>query len=363
MVFSACKNNSTQTNQHDTEKKDSLSCCISPSGNTKYDLIMKQADAEITKPPPGMVFIPAGVFTMGGRENTFARPDEFPNHKVSVNSFFMDEHEVTNRQFMAFVEATGYVTIAEQAPDWEEMKKSLPSGTPKPPADILVAGSLEFNPPDHPVPLDNHMIWWKWSKGVSWKKPFGAESDINGKEDFPVVHISWIDAQAYAGWAGKRLPTEAEWEYAARAGNDEYIYPWGNEGIDEGEIKANSWQGNFPNYNSTKDGFYDLAPVKSFPPNDWGLFDMAGNVWEWCNDWYHYDYYKSFGASEIAANPQGPAKSYDPMDPHAQKKSMRGGSYLCNDSYCAGYRASARMKSTPDSGTPHGGFRCVKDIK
>ena len=363
LVFSGCNNNSTQIINQDKGKGDSLSCCISPSATTKYDLMVNQADARIADPPAGMVYIPAGVFTMGGRESTFARQDEFPLHKVRVNGFFMDEHEVTNRQFMDFVKATGYVTIAEQVPDWEEMKKSLPPGTPKPPADVLVAGSMEFNPPDHPVPLNNHLIWWKWSTGISWKNPFSDGSGIEGKEDFPVVHISWIDAKAYADWAGKRLPSEAEWEYAARGGNDDYNYPWGNESIDVGKIKANSWQGNFPNYNSKKDGFYDLAPVKSFPPNDWGLYDMAGNVWEWCSDWYHHDYYQSFSKVEIADNPRGPDKSFDPMEPQAQKKSMRGGSYLCNDSYCAGYRTSARMKSTPDSGTPHAGFRCVMDIK
>jgi len=362
LISAGCKDNSQKKVQNQTVGKDSLSCCISPSDASKYALMMQQDTTLAVEVPQGMVFIRGGIFNMGGRDKKFARPDEFPVHKVSVKSFYMDEHEVTNKQFAEFVNATGYITLAEIDPDWEEIKKSLPPGTPKPPAGVLVAGSMEFNPPDHPIPLDNHMAWWKWTVGASWKTPEGPGSNIEGKEEYPVVHISWLDAKAYADWAGKRLPTEAEWEYAARAGNDDFVYPWGNEGVDKGAPKANSWQGNFPNYNSNKDGFYSSAPVKSYAPNNWGLYDMAGNVLEWCSDWFHYDYYATFSAAEIARDPQGPDRSYDPMEPMAQKKVMRGGSYLCNDSYCAGYRAAARMKSTPDSATPHCGFRCVRDF-
>ncbi len=347
----------------DTGKKDSLACCLPPSESAKYYLLKQHLDTSFKKAPEGMVFIRGSIFTMGGRDRKFARQDEYPLHKVKVNSFYMDEHEVTNKQFEEFVKATGYITIAERTVDWDEMKKSLPPGTPKPPDEDLAPGSLEFNPPNHPVPLDNAMIWWKWSKGVSWKSPEGPGSNIHGKDDFPVVHVCWLDAKAYADWAGKSLPTEAQWEYAARGGNDENIYPWGNEGVDIGEIKANSWQGNFPNNNSMRDGFNGLAPVKSFAPNAWGLYDMAGNVWEWCSDWYHSDYYSSFKNTELADNPTGPATSYDPMEPMVQKKTIRGGSFLCNDSYCSGYRAAARMKSSTDSAAPHIGFRCIKDLE
>ena len=307
--------------------------------------------------------IPGGEFFMGGRDKKFARSDEFPVHKVRVNSFYIDKHEVTNRQFRAFVDATGYITTAEKAPDWNEMKKNMPFDSPRPPDSMLIAGSLVFSPPNHKVNLDNALIWWKFVPGANWKHPFGPKSDIEGKDDFPVVQVSWYDANAYAHWAGKRLPTEAEWEYAARGGFDNYIYPWGNEGVDVGKVKANSWQGHFPNFNSERDGFYYMSPVMSFNPNGFGLFDMAGNCWEWCSDWYHHDYYSTFSNTSVADNPQGPLESYDPMEPFARKKSTRGGSYLCNDTYCSGYRAAARMKSTPDSSAPHIGFRCVADLE
>ncbi|MCB8998784.1 MAG: formylglycine-generating enzyme family protein [Bacteroidales bacterium] len=338
-------------------KKDSSVYCL-PAAD-KYSLITGSSASNSSVKPKDMQFIPGGVFHMGARDKRYARPDEFPVHKVRLSSFYMDKHEVTNHQFKEFVDSTGYITIAERKIDWEEMKKSLPPGTPKPSDESLAPGSMQFNPPDHPVPLDNAMIWWSWAKGYSWKTPEGPGSSIVGKEDFPVVHIAWLDAKAYADWAGKSLPTEAQWEYAARGGNDENIYPWGQEEVDIGSVKANTWQGNFPNNNSLRDGFYGLAPAMSFEPNGYGLYDMAGNVWEWCQDWYNYDYYSTFKNIEIADNPTGPDTSYDPMEPHAQKKTIRGGSYLCNYSYCSGFRAAARMKSTPDSGAPHIGFRCV----
>jgi formylglycine-generating enzyme len=306
-----------------------------------------------------MVLIPGGIFNMGARDDNFARADEYPVHKVSVSSFYMDPHPVTNAQFSAFVEATGYVTTAEKEVDWEELKKQLPPGTPKPDAELLAPSSLVFTPPAHPVGLNDVSQWWSWVQGANWKQPLGPGSSIKGMDDYPVVHVSWHDASAYARWAGKRLPTEAEWEYAARGGNDDYIYPWGSERINEGKVKANSWDGNFPNHNSLADGFELLAPVAQYPPNDFKLYDMAGNVWEWCSDLYHHEYYKTFEPQKVANNPAGPETSFDPMEPGASKRVIRGGSFLCNDSYCSGYRAAARMKNTEDTGMSHLGFRCV----
>lgn len=307
-----------------------------------------------------MVLIPGGVFDMGAREKQFSKPDEFPVHKVKIDSFLMDKHPVTNAQFREFVASTGYVTTAEQAPEWEELKTQLPPGTPKPPDSVLVPASLVFHSPDTRVSLNNHQSWWGWVPGADWKHPQGPGSSIEGKDDYPVVHVSWYDAQAYAKWAGKRLPTEAEWEYAARGGHNSFVYPWGNELVTA--EKANFWQGTFPYSNNGDDGFLAASPVGSFSPNGYGLYDMAGNVWEWTADWYHEGYYEVLEQNGIADNPTGPLASLDPAEPGVAKKSIRGGSFLCNDSYCAGYRASARMKSTPDSGMMHLGFRCVEDL-
>ena len=308
----------------------------------------------------GMVRIPGGTFMMGA-DNDQASPDEYPKHKVTVKGFWMDATEVTNRQFAEFVEATGYVTTAEQKPDWEELKKSLPPGTEKPDESVLVPSSMIFLPAQQPVNLNDYSQWWEWKSGADWRHPHGPGSDIKGKEDYPVVHISWFDAMAYCEWAHKRLPTEAEWEWAARGGLADNIYPWGNEKVEEGKPKANSWNGDFPYRNTEWDGYYFAAPVRSFPPNGYGLFEMAGNVWEWCSDWYHAGYYSALATTEGVTDPRGPESSYDPDEPFAQKKSMRGGSFLCNDSYCSGFRVARRMKTTPDSGMEHLGFRCVSD--
>ena len=309
----------------------------------------------------GMVLIPAGTFDMGG-DNEQASADEFPKHKVYVDSFYMDATEVTNAQFQQFVEATGYITTAERKPDWEELKKSLPPNTPKPPDSVLTAASLVFKKSNAPVNLNDYTQWWSWVAGADWKHPEGPGSDIKGKESYPVVHVSWYDAMAYCKWAGKRLPTEAEWEYAARGGLINHIYPWGNEHVNTGAPKTNSWEGKFPYLNEQKDGFEKYAPVKSYNCNKYGLFDMAGNVWEWCSDWYDHDYYKSLQGKTII-NPQGPSKSFDPDEPYSSKRSLRGGSFLCNDSYCSGYRVARRMKSSPDTGLEHTGFRCVRDVR
>jgi formylglycine-generating enzyme required for sulfatase activity len=317
---------------------------------------LEAAKADITE----MVFIPGGTFMMGG-DNDQASPDEYPKHKVTVDGFWMDVTEVTNRQFAAFVNATGYITTAEKKPDWEELKKEVPPGTPKPDDSLLVAASLVFIPADQQVNLHDYSNWWKWEIGASWQHPHGKGSDISGKDDFPVVHISYFDALAYCEWSGKRLPTEAEWEWAARGGLENNIYPWGNEPIEQGQPKANTWNGEFPSINTNWDQYFYAAPVKTFPPNNYGLYDMAGNVWEWCSDWYRADYYEQVNKPEGITNPKGPADSFDPDDPYAQKRSIRGGSFLCNDSYCSGFRVARRMKTTPDSGMEHLGFRCIKD--
>jgi len=307
----------------------------------------------------GMVSIPGGVFMMGA-DNDQADKDEYPKHKVILDPFWIDQHEVTNDQFAKFIESTGYVTTAERKPDWEELKKQLPPGTPKPDESLLVAASLVFTPPAQEVDLNDYSQWWAWVPGASWKHPEGPDSDIDGKGNYPVIHVSWDDAMAYCKWAGKRLPTEAEWEYASRGGLNNKIYPWGDDHINKGKAKANTWEGNFPYKNTGFDTFKGIAPVKSFAPNGFGLYDMAGNVWEWCLDKYRNDYYQSINSPDGIKDPQGPADSFDPDEPYTPKRVSRGGSFMCNESYCSGYRVARRMKSSPDSGMSNLGFRCVK---
>jgi formylglycine-generating enzyme required for sulfatase activity len=314
-----------------------------------------------TAAPAGMRWIPGGEFTMGS-DDAEARPDEKPRHRVRVNAFWMDETEVTNAQFRAFVDATGYVTTAERAPVLEEIMKQLPPGTPPPPKEALVPSSLVFNPPPGPVALDNHAVWWTWAQGANWRQPEGAGSTIEGKDNHPAVHVSWDDAVAYCKWAGKRLPTEAEWEFAARGGLEGKPYVWGDEKPSEEKPQANIWQGSFPNGNTNKDGFARTAPVRSFAPNGYGLYDVAGNVWEWCSDWYRNDTYAiTAAAGAVAVNPQGPDSSFDPSEPTIPKRVQRGGSFLCHATYCASYRPSARMKTSPDTSLSHAGFRGVMD--
>ena len=342
------------------EKKTAEVCCESniPSrfGKAYGEGTIKPLDAA-SQNTKGMVLIKGGSYKMGG-DNKQAGDDEYPKHKVTVDGFWMDATEVTNAQFKAFVKATGYVTTAEKKPDWEEMKKQLPPGTAKPDESLFVPAGLVFTPPDHSVDLRDYGQWWSWQNGANWQHPQGPKSNIIGKDNYPVVQISWYDANAYCKWAGKRLPTEAEWEWAARGGLENNIYPWGNEGIDQGKVKANTWQGSFPEKNTMRDPFYNASPVKSFSPNGYSLYDMAGNVWEWCSDYYKNDYYKS----SPEKNPKGPSDSYDPDEPYAKKRVIRGGSFLCNDSYCSGYRVARRMKSTEDTGLEHVGFRAVKDL-
>jgi formylglycine-generating enzyme len=294
-----------------------------------------------------MVFIKGGSFAMGS-ENFV---DALPLHNVTVNDFMMDEHEVTNAQFSKFVEATHYITIAERELD--------PKDFPGVPKSKLVPGSAVFSPPSDAVPLNDPLQWWKYVGGANWKHPSGPKSTINRHDNDPVVQVCYLDAVAYAKWAGKRLPTEAEWEYAARAGKEYKNYYWGTEQKPNGKWAANIFQGNFPYKNSAEDGYIGIAPVKSFAPNGFRLYDMEGNVWEWCNDFYTPDYYKN----SPATNPKGPASSYDPDEPGAVKRVQRGGSFMCSDQYCARYKAGSRGKGEISSASNNLGFRCVKDVK
>jgi formylglycine-generating enzyme required for sulfatase activity len=363
-LLSCNQTNKKNTNQKETELKSAsdtamLSCCSTIPSRFATGVIPEIDSANTGKANlKEMVLIKGGLFWMGG-DSIWGRPDEFPRHKVEVSSFYIDVHEVTNRQFGAFVNATGYVTTAEKKPDWEELKKQVPPGTPKPDDSLLVAASLVFTPPNHTVSLDNPYIWWKWVNGANWRHPEGSKSNLDGKDDFPVVQVSWEDAQAYCRWAGKRLPTEAEWEFAARGGQQKAIYPWGTEMVTAGTKKANVWDGQFPVKNTGLDGYVLAAPVAQFPPNPYGLYDMAGNVWEWVADWYTADYYAVCNKKGVVRNPQGPDKSLDPDEPYAMKKVTRGGSFLCNDQYCSGFRIGARMKTSWDTGLNHTGFRCV----
>ena len=305
----------------------------------------------------GMKYIPAGSFKMGATDK-IGRDDEYPSHQVKLNGFWIDETEVTNKQFADFVKATGYKTIAERKPDWEKLKKQLPPDTPKPPDEVLVPAALTFKTPNRQVDINNPGEWWHWTAGADWKHPQGLGSSIKGKENYPVTQVCWDDAVAYANWAGKRLPTEAEWEYAAKGGLKNAIYTWGNEPIESGKAKANTWQGNFPMKNTGWDKFESIAPAKSFAANGYGLYDMAGNVWEWVADWYDADYYASLNG-KTTIDPKGSPKSNDPMEPDVPKKVIKGGSFMCNASYCSGYRVSGRMKSSMDTSLENTGFRCV----
>jgi sulfatase modifying factor 1 len=307
-----------------------------------------------------MVWIPGREFTMGS-DSPEAKQDEKPPHRVKVSGFWMDVTPVTNRQFKEFVDATGYVTTAEKAPMMEEIMAQVPPGTPQPPVASLVPASLVFKPSSQPVSLANSYLWWEWKAGANWKHPTGPDSSIEGKEDHPVVHVSWIDAVAYAEWAGKRLPTEAEWEFAAYGGRDNIKYVWGNEEFSEEKPQANIWQGKFPYKNTKTNGYFGTTKVKTYPPNSYGLYDMAGNVWQWCSDLYHASHYAREKEKGISIDPKGPAASFDPEEPYASKRVHRGGSFLCHHSYCKGYRITARMKTSPDTSSNHLGFRCVSN--
>jgi sulfatase modifying factor 1 len=317
------------------------------------------AAAPATAPAPvGMRWIPSGEFTMGS-DDSKSLPNERPAHRVHVDGFWMDEDDVTNSDFRRFVSATGYVTTAEKPVDWEELKKQVPPGTRKPADEMLKPGSLVFTPTNQPVDLRDLSQWWTWTRGADWRHPTGPGSNIDGKDDHPVVQISWDDAVAYAKWAGKRLPTEAEWEYAARGGHEGTRYYWGNDFRPGGKWMCNTYTGQFPVKDTAEDGYAGTSPVKSFPPNDYGLYDVAGNVWQWCSDWYRADAFDSCPPGSCCVNPAGPAKSFDPNEPYTPKRVVKGGSFLCSEVYCESYRPPARRGTPPDTGTSHTGFRCA----
>jgi formylglycine-generating enzyme len=313
--------------------------------------------------PEGMVWIPGGEFSMGIRDprgvpdgGSDAMSDARPIHRVYVDGFWLDQTDVTNQQFAKFVNATGYITLAERKPRAEDYPGSRPEN--------LVAGSIVFSAPDHPVSLNDHYQWWSYVRGANWRHPLGPASNIKGREKYPVVHIAYEDAQAYAKWAGKRLPTEAEWEFAARGGLSGNFYAWGNDFRPQGKWMANTHQGHFPLDDQGADGFAGIAPVAQFPANGYGLYDMAGNVWQWTSDWYRPDYYQQLAAQGgVARNPQGPDSSFDPSEPREQKRALRGGSFLCTDQYCARYLVGSRGKGEISSGSNHLGFRCARSAE
>lgn len=315
----------------------------------------------LTPSPDGMVWIPPGTVTVGS-DHPSARANEQPPHRVHVDGFWMDATEVTNAQFRMFVEATGHITTAEQPIDWDVLAKQLPPGTPKPPDEQLVAGSAVFVAPPRSVAQDQYLSWWRWTPGANWRHPEGPDSSIEGRDDHPVVHVSWDDAVAYATWAGKALPTEAQWERAARIDHDGAVYAWGDVLQPHNVHQANLWQGAFPYENTDDDGYATTAPVRSFPPNSLGLYELCGNVWEWTADYYHPDTYRLRHTNRPACqNPSGPAKAFDPSMPRAsQVRVQKGGSFLCHASYCTSYRPSAKMGTTSDSTFQHTGFRCVR---
>lgn len=318
--------------------------------------------------PKNMAWIPAGVFLMGS-DSKLAQPNERPTHSVQVHGFWMDVTHVTNDQFAEFVRQTGYVTTAEKKPDWNTISVQLPPGTPRPPDDVLVPGAMVFVGTRGPVNLQDYSQWWRYMPGADWKHPQGPGSSIAGKGDHPVVQVSYEDVQAYAKWAGKRLPTEAEWEYAARGGLEQATYVWGDQLMPDGKMQANYWdtrQSQFPVVSPKAGGAANTMPAGTFPPNGYGLSDMTGNAWQWVADWYRSDYFAMQAQSKgTIDNPQGPADSFDPSEPGvpatAPKRVIRGGSFLCNESYCLSYRPSARRSSDPYSPMSHLGFRLVKD--
>ena len=309
-----------------------------------------------------MAWIPGGEFSMGALDppaidevGMHAAADARPIHRVYVDGFWMDKTDVTNEEFARFVKATGYVTVAERTPSAKDF--------PGAPSENLVAGSVVFSPPDHPVPLNDHFQWWIYVKGADWRHPEGPKSNIKGREKYPVVQVAYQDALAYATWAGKRLPTEAEWEFAARGSLAGKRYPWGDDFQPNGKWMANTHQGHFPDTDTGNDGYAGIAPVAQFPPNGYGLYDMAGNVWQWTSDWYRPDYYQQLAAAgSVTRNPQGPDSSFDPAEPNDKKKVHRGGSFLCTDQYCSRYVVGTRGKGEVSTGTNHLGFRCVKPV-
>ncbi|MFH7012531.1 formylglycine-generating enzyme family protein [Flavobacterium sp. FlaQc-52] len=348
------------------EKLAAVDCAETP--NTAAESDFKPTIANKTpapsKAPKGMVWIPGGEFSMGSNVEDESlcsikgvTKDAAPIHRVYVDGYFMDKTEVTNEEYAKFVKATGYVTVAEQKPTKEEFPTAA--------EEDLITGSVIFTPTPAAVNLNNFLQWWSYVGGADWKHPEGPQSSIKGKEKYPVVHITYEDAAAYAKWAGKRLPTEAEWEFAARGGKTGNLYAWGNTLKPNGKFQANIYQGHFPikDGDTGEDGFKGIAPTAQFEPNTYGLYDIGGNVWEWVNDWYSVDYYQTLaGDGKITKNPQGPKAYNDPSDPTEKKKVHRGGSFLCTDQYCTRYMVGTRGKGEIRSAANHLGFRCVKSI-
>lgn len=341
-----------------------FSCKNESKTSEKQEVTVLKEKPKNIQTPEGMVWIDGKTFTQGAKAtDAYAMPREKPAHEVTVDGFFIDIHEVTNEEFKKFVDATDYVTVAERPIDWEVMKKELPKGTPKPHDSILQPGSLIFNKEvNAKVNMSNYTQWWTWKVGANWKQPEGNGSSIEGKENYPVVHVAYEDALAYCKWANRRLPTEAEWEAAAQGTQKDAIYTWGNDTSQLNE-KANTWQGTFPTENLSKDGFTYIAPVGSYAPNSVGTYDMLGNVWEWTSDVYNMNYYKSLDPTKPVVNPKGADTYYNPQNPYQVEMIMKGGSYLCHDSYCASFRISARMSTSKDSGSDHLGFRTVATVK
>ncbi|MDB6133017.1 MAG: hypothetical protein JWM59_1260 [Verrucomicrobiales bacterium] len=313
--------------------------------------------------PQGMAWIPGGEFSMGSDSTAESlcsisgvTRDAQPVHRVYVDGFWMDATEVTNEEFQKFVTATGYKTVAEAAPTKEEFPTVLP--------ELLTAGSTVFTATPQRVPLNNFAQWWRFEPGADWRHPTGPDSNLQGREKYPVVQVAYEDAAAYAKWAGKRLPTEAEWEFAARGGLTGKLYAWGDELKPGGKFQANIYEGTFPvqDGDTGEDGFKGLAPVAQYAPNPYGLYDVAGNVWEWCSDWYREDTYAAQKAQGgVARNPQGPASSLDPEEPDQPKRIHRGGSFLCTDQYCSRYMVGTRGKGEVRTASNHLGFRCVRE--
>jgi len=303
------------------------------------------------RPQTDMAPVPGGTFYMGCED---FYPEEAPVHEETVGAFLIDLHPVTNEQFAAFVDDTGYVTLAEQPPN--------PSDYPGVAAEALVPGSLVFHRTAGPVDLSNWSLWWAYVPGAHWRYPLGPGSSVEGIADHPVVHVAYQDAVAYAQWAGKELPTEAEWEFAARGGLDRAKYVWGNEMQPGGKIMANTWQGEFPWQNLLTDGYERTSPVGAFPPNGYGLYDMAGNVWEWTSDWYRNRHEQpSSNACCSVSIPASIDDSYDPGQPRLRipRKVLKGGSHLCAPNYCLRFRPAARSPQMIDTSMSHLGFRCV----
>ena len=318
--------------------------------NEKKSSLKEVKDTVVSASHKDMVHVEQGTFEMGTKDPDFA--DASPVHKVTLRGFWIDTHEVTNAQFNDFVKATHYLTVAE--------KPLNPADFPGVPASSLVPGSAVFTTPKHEVPLTDPSQWWKYIPGANWKHPTGPQSSIKGKDNYPVVQICYTDALAYANWAGKRLPTEAEWEYAARGGQvKNTTFYWGSEMHPQGKSMANNFQGNFPDKDLGTDGFKGVAPVKSFPPNPYGIYDMEGNVWEWCNDYYRPDYYQSSPQN----NPKGPNASYNPDEPNLVERVQRGGSFICSEQYCERFKAGSRGKGEINSASNNLGFRCVADAQ